>query len=611
MRRFTFAFLIAVFPFLLLSFHFAYAAGEFSISYDITYEVGEEGKAVVVSDISLTNKLSQVYATEYTLEIANAKIANIGAWDSRGEIKTDSAKEGDSTRIHLAFNDQVVGLGKTLRFTLKYEILDFAEKNGEIWELAVPKLGKEESLQAVNLTLKVPRSFPPLAFISPKPQNSSQTDKFSLFSFSQEAARNGIVAAFGDFQVFDFEILYHLSNSRPERVLEKISLPPDTSYQRVFYLKIEPEPVNVEIDEDGNWLASFKIKPLAKLKVKVSGYVKIAASPASLPSSIFSHPSSGNLYSSSQPFWEVNDPEIQRLAKELKIPRQIFDFVVKTLNYDFTRVGQKPERKGAAAALNNPQNAICMEFTDLFIALARAAGIPARELNGFAYTENPKLKPLSEKADVLHAWPEYFDRERNLWVQVDPTWEKTSQIDYYGKLDLSHFVFAIHGKDSRLPPAAGSYKDEKAGKDIRVEFGKYQEEKKSQLSAQFLFPKKIFWERGGEGEVVLENKGPAAIYFLPLSLKIQNLKAELQDGSTISVLPPFGKKTLGVKIAPAFSAKSGEAVLALLAGDIVFEYNIRTESLILSLALPILSGGFAVIVIIFLARKSGRLPLQG
>lgn len=603
MRRFAFAFLIAVFPFL-LSFHSVHAAGEFSISYDITYEVGEEGKAFVVSDISLTNKLSQVYATEYTLEIANAKIANIGAWDSRGEIKTDSAKEGDSTRIHITFNDQVVGLGKTLRFTLKYEILDFAKKNGEIWEFTVPKLGKEENLQAVNLTLKVPHSFPALAFISPKPQNSSQTDKFSLFSFSQETARNGIVAAFGDFQVFDFEILYHLSNS-------KISLPPDTSYQQVFYSKIEPEPVNVEIDEDGNWLASFKVKPLTKLEVKVSGYVKIAANPVSLPASISSLSSINNLYLSSQPFWEVNDPEIQKLAKELKTPERIFDFVVKTLNYDFTRVGQKPERRGAAAALNNPQNAICMEFTDLFIALSRAVGIPARELNGFAYTDNPKLKPLGEKADVLHAWPEYFDRERNLWVQVDPTWEKTSQVDYYNKLDLSHFVFAIHGKDSQLPPAAGSYKDEKGGKDIRVEFGKYQEEKNSQLSAQFLFPEKIFWERGGEGEVILENKGPAAIYSLPLSLKTQDLKAELQDGSTISVLPPFGKKTLGVKIAPAFSSKGGKTALTLLAGDTAFEYNIVTESLVLSFALPILSGGFAVIVIIFLARKSGRLPLQG
>jgi transglutaminase-like putative cysteine protease len=52
---------------------------------------------------------------------------------------------------------------------------------------------------------------------------------------------------------------------------------------------------------------------------------------------------------------------------------------------------------------------VCLEFTDLFIAIARAAGIPAREIDGFGYTQNAINRPISIDEDILHAWPEYYD----------------------------------------------------------------------------------------------------------------------------------------------------------------------------------------------------------
>ena len=99
-----------------------------------------------------------------------------------------------------------------------------------------------------------------------------------------------------------------------------------------------------------------------------------------------------------------------------------------------------------------------MEFTDLFIALVRAAGIPARELDGYAHTSNTALRPLTLTKDILHAWPEYWDDRRG-WVMVDPTWENTTGgVDYFNKFDLNHFVFAVKGSSSEMPVPAGSYK---------------------------------------------------------------------------------------------------------------------------------------------------------
>ena len=120
--------------------------------------------------------------------------------------------------------------------------------------------------------------------------------------------------------------------------------------------------------------------------------------------------------------------------------------MVSNLTYDYAKAEKGNDWKGSVYALKNPGSAICTEFTDLFIALSRAAGIPARELEGFAWTENPKLRPLSLSGDVLHAWPEYWDKDKNLWIQIDPTWGNTTgSIDYFTKLDFNHIVLLFMG----------------------------------------------------------------------------------------------------------------------------------------------------------------------
>ena len=92
------------------------------------------------------------------------------------------------------------------------------------------------------------------------------------------------------------------------------------------------------------------------------------------------------LYTAAKTYWQTGDDRILTLTRQLKTPRAIYDYVVHALTYDIDRVLQRKERAGALGALKNPSSAVCLEFTDLFIALARAAGIPAREVDGFAYT---------------------------------------------------------------------------------------------------------------------------------------------------------------------------------------------------------------------------------
>lgn len=570
----------------------ANAAGEFDVAYETTYEIQTDGSAKVVTDVSLTNKLSNVYATEYNLVLEKGEISQIKAWDSQGELQTKIETGTEQTKINLKFNDQIAGIDKTLRFTLKYEVAGLAKKSGEVWQVALPKQVDLGKLADFKLTLKIPKSFPALAFIAPQPDDQTATNEFYQYSFDQKSLKEtGVVAAFGQFQVFDFTLHYHLVNPKGEKVFTKVALPPTTPYQQVSYFSLEPKPENVEVDQDGNWLAVFLLAGGEKKEVIASGQAQILAKPAA---ELAFSKIDFNQYLGAQPFWEVNGPEIKKLALELKTPSAIYNYVIKTLSYDFEKVKTKQERMGAAEVLKKPDQAICMEFTDLFIALARAAGIPAREVNGYAHTDNPKLKPLSESADILHSWPEYWDEKRQLWIPVDPTWEKTSGIDYFGKFDLSHFTFAIHGVDSQYPAAAGSYKeDQQRQKDIQINFGTFEGKRESQLTAQFLLPKSYFVERGVKGKIVLENLGPAAFYNLLLAIEAEGVKLKSQKELVIAALPPFAKKEVSVAIDRSWRPKGGKVKITLLANKQSFSYNMVVSSLILNFVLPVV-GGVAV-----------------
>jgi len=96
---------------------------------------------------------------------------------------------------------------------------------------------------------------------------------------------------------------------------------------------------------------------------------------------------------------------------------QIYNFVDKHLSYAI----QKDER-GALWALKN-RTGDCSEYSYLFVALCRAAGIPARIQAGFAFHS------IKETLQEGHMWAEYY-LENYGWIPVDATWQLFDTMDY-------------------------------------------------------------------------------------------------------------------------------------------------------------------------------------
>jgi hypothetical protein len=599
--RFLFKFLAQLFLFLILFSRFQIpvnAQDEFSVDATVTYDVQDSGKTIVTHNISLENNFSTLYATTYTLGLENIDTQNITARDSKGDaIPTDIQKNGSATNIKVNFSDAVVGRGVKRHFIISYENTSFSVRTGEIWEVSIPRLGQDNSFRSYKVILKIPASFGLEAYISPKPESSETTANGTTYVFNiDDVIQTGITAGFGQFQVFTYTLSYHLENPLGKSAQTQIALPPDTAFQKVYIQKIDPVPSNVNLDTDGNWIASYNLSPRQRIDVTVSGSVQIFASYRSFPRPTESE-LSDNLRESE--FWQVNDPNIIALAAKYKTPREIYDYVSTTLKYDFNRVQPNVQRMGAVAAMQSPSQAICMEFTDLFIAISRAAGIPAREVNGYAYTENPELQPLSLVADVLHAWPEYYDKAKGIWIPIDPTWASTSGgINYFDKLDLRHFAFVIHGKSPVMPYPPGSYKlGPNPQKDVYVSFGKLPDNRVS-IPTVSISPVRVLPFLNSIYGVKIINPGPQALYSVYPTVFFDG-KEGVRD--FVEILPPFSNYQTQVSVPFSILGKNSPSIVEVKVGGSSAKI-VTNKSQVITISLLAISVLLVIVIIIVLIR---------
>lgn len=577
-----------------------FAENEFNVDTNVVYDIQPGGKTVVTHEITLENNFSNLYATTYTLSLENIDAANIKAFSNTGvEYPVETGKIDNATNIKISFPDNTVGKGAQRRFSIVYENLSFAVRTGEVWEISIPRLGEDTNFRNYSLVLKVPKELGLEAYISPQPATRDINDQGYTYTFGKESViENGISAGYGQFQVFSFNLSYHLENPLSKSSSTQIAIPPDTAFQKVYIQKIEPKPTNVSVDPDGNWIAVYDLAARERVDVVVSGSVQIFASYRSFPK-----PTESELTQNlkEDTYWQINDPKIKELAQQLKTPEAIYRYVSQTLSYDSGRVQPNVQRMGALSALENPDKAICMEFTDLFIALARAAGIPAREVNGYAYTENPELQPLGLVADVLHAWPEYYDRQKGVWIPIDPTWASTTGgIDFFNKLDLRHFAFVIHGQSSKEPFPPGSYKlGPNPQKDVFVSFGQLPENKIGSANVS-IKPYRVLPFFSSVYSVNITNPGPIALYSVQPAIYYDSKEKTREN---IEVLPPYSNTVIHITLPYSFLGKDMPSVIKVSVGANQAEVLTNKKQIVVNSLLVVLLIFIIITAFIFIKVK--------
>ncbi|WP_123052847.1 transglutaminase-like domain-containing protein [Clostridium sp. JN-1] len=168
-------------------------------------------------------------------------------------------------------------------------------------------------------------------------------------------------------------------------------------------------------------------------------------------------------YTSPEQNIESNSPEIKDKAAQLfnRIDnpyykaKKAYEFVNTYMTYD-----QNNGNKGALNALLTGKG-VCEDYAELFTALLRASGVPARVVTGYwvdsgEFSSRSTLNPSYD----AHAWAEYYLPEYG-WIVVEPTNayfyndERIVDYSYFSNLsNSSHFIegYTSQGddKDSTL-----------------------------------------------------------------------------------------------------------------------------------------------------------------
>lgn len=255
-------------------------------------------------------------------------------------------------------------------------------------------------------------------------------------------------------QSYTAELTYPLINQKDTPIQVEIALPPDTHSQRVELIELTPWPEAMRVDADGNLLATYSLLPLEETQIRSTARITVGTNPE------YPEPQLEGLTTTESEYWQL--PQSSTLPS---VPSSINSFVVESIEYRYPLDG---ERKGAQTALQN-QAGVCQEYTDVFIALARTAGIPARRHVGYAYVAGDETRPLGLGPDILHVWPEYYSVSEDRWKFADPTWEHTTGgEDYFSTFDTNHITFAINGQSATIPAAAGMYGQQSTAQQVLV-----------------------------------------------------------------------------------------------------------------------------------------------
>ncbi|MBA3395925.1 MAG: transglutaminase domain-containing protein [Deltaproteobacteria bacterium] len=135
----------------------------------------------------------------------------------------------------------------------------------------------------------------------------------------------------------------------------------------------------------------------------------------------------------------------------LVIARKIFDHLVETMGYD--SAGCTPERSDHLGDLEvacDLRTGTCTEFHGLFVAFARALGVPARFTFGFNIPRDKQTGTIGG----YHCWADIALPDGS-WFPVDVS-EASKRPEladfYFGSLDENRIAFS-YGRDVQLVPS--------------------------------------------------------------------------------------------------------------------------------------------------------------
>ena len=144
---------------------------------------------------------------------------------------------------------------------------------------------------------------------------------------------------------------------------------------------------------------------------------------------------------------EIAKKVTNNISEPIEKAKALYNYVFTHVDYDTSIPGWG---KGDVEYVCDVGKGNCTDFHSLFIALSRAAGIPARFQIGYPIPSN-EIK--GELLKPYHCWAEFFI-EGKVWIPVDisEAWKYPDKADYYfGNLNENRILIST-GRNIHLSP---------------------------------------------------------------------------------------------------------------------------------------------------------------
>lgn len=391
----------------------------------LVYEFNASFK-IISNGSEISSKIQEKYYFDgKTGEIQGCETASL-EMPSRTSSKTQVVKKGNNW---LAIDN--IGNTEPLSVSLEnYGLKEFLSE--DIWFLSSRKIGEKKSFQTFNCeTLKIEQSSTEITGIRTSLIWGDKVGVYDIVSKDKELGEfPGVYLEDGRF--WSANIDPFIMQLEPEELAKnqlfsglnldeafRIEQPID-QYQRLEQLKLRVSGPSLSLlpnsynqvsakNKDGTYTVSLGQKANFKQKVSKGDYEEFLKSDNEYP---LHHPR----------IVEIRDGLKDSAKSDDEIIWLLMAFVSNSLIDDYFSNSQN-----VLEILNN-QKGDCTEHAKLFVTLARAAGFPAREVNGLVYNNDPDMSGFS-----AHAWAEVAID--GYWIGVDPSWGERTITPIHIKVD--------------------------------------------------------------------------------------------------------------------------------------------------------------------------------
>jgi len=240
-----------------------------------------------------------------------------------------------------------------------------------------------------------------------------------------------------------------------------ISLPQNTSFQQSYVVKIEPRPIRLLQDEDGNVFAVAAVTARPNERVWVNVTYRVIVTPYEIDRAqsrgVWPQGELVRQYTRSTMYWDIYNATLVKIAYDtayrdapLEVVDRLASWVVGRVRYT-VNLG----RSGSNHALMYTGRGYaiqgdCVEVSDVFITMARSLGIPARAAYGFLLTSYKEhmwlnMSTVEEEGEAIlshwggHMWPQVYIDPYG-WIDVDMLDGMSPNV---GRFSARHVVFGF------------------------------------------------------------------------------------------------------------------------------------------------------------------------